>query len=219
LMLALSSGSPESVASLLSHGAKVDPKAELFGSELEAALTMDSVAFLAAALQAGLRPAAPCRDRWTVEQVARLAGAKRCTEFLQASVGSGPGAADGPRVMPANTWDHPPAVAKMRAVTDPRDPEEWSFNAATVVVDVLIDEKGTPLFPRAVCPDCRLAQAAVRTVAGATFRPALVAGSPVMARARIPIQFLDRANFIFDSAAVDVIPSRCSDGNSRASWW
>ena len=102
---------------------------------------MDSVAFLAAALQAGLRPAAPCRDRWTVEQVARLAGAKRCTEFLQASVGSGPGAADGPRVMPANTWDHPPAVAKMRAVTDPRDPEEWSFNAATVVVDVLIDEK------------------------------------------------------------------------------
>ena len=206
LLLATAAGSKATVTTLLKSGAKVDPAAPLFADAVERALAMDSPEFLAAALQAGMPADLILRGRWPLLQVARLLQATQCTELLL-GIGAKPELlAQSPALALGGRFDRRPSVVRITKPDDPRDPDEADFVATTVEVEAVVDETGAVLFPRATCQDCRLSQAAVRAVALARFSAAMKEGVPVATRIRIPIQFADRGELVFEPANVDTLP-------------
>ena len=206
LTLAVGSGSRETVAALLAGGATVVPNNPHFEAELSNALAMDSDAFLASALKAGMPIDYQTAKGWSALQLATIGKAERCAALLRAAGAKEPDSTAAAAVVASSQLEKRPALLELHPTIDPRDPEESDFAATTVVVETLVGKDGIPAFARATCEDCRLSLSAVQTVLRSKFQPALKGGEPVATQVRIPIVFREREERTFDFSALDVKP-------------
>lgn len=215
LTLAIGSGSRETVELLLAAGAKVDPNSPRFERELSNALALDSDAFLAAALKAGMSPDHQTAGGWSALMLAIIGKAERCTALLRAAGAKEPDPSATTAFVPSSQVETIPSLLELHPTIDPRDPEESDFAATTVLVDALVGKDGVPAFARATCEDCRLSLSAVQTVLSSKFQPAMKCGKPVATQVRIPIVFREREEQTFDFNALDVKPKAISQVSPR----
>ncbi len=216
LSLALEAGSLPTVELLIASSARVDPAAPGFDNSLSRALTIDSEAFVAAALKAGMAVSLRTSSGWTALQIAKVMKATRCIALLTAAgADTAVENASVAQVIPPSQLAKRPAIVEIRPPVDPRDPNESDLKGETVMVDTIIDGDGKPVFARATCEDCRLSASAMRTVLRSVFTPAQKDGKQVTTQVRIPVRFLAREELVFSAESLDKRPVPISQISPR----
>ncbi len=190
---------------LAARGARVDLKSVNAPELLEAALKLDVVELIRAALSEGWSPDTKFHDVWPALRVAQMCDANECAGALQ-QAGALEAVSDLPPLVNPRQLDARPKLLTTIDAADPRDMDAI-FPEMTVEVDVVLDERGGVLFPVIhQTPDPRLGWAALQAVANWRFTPITQGGRAACARFRLPVTYVASTERAIEAAVADVPP-------------
>jgi TonB family protein len=208
LDLALYGQNQNAVEVIAAHGGRIAVKPADTTNVIESILRVDSAAVLQRAIEDGWAPSSKLQG-WPALVAARQFGAQACVAVLQAA-----GARDDEplpeNILRAQDVEVKPRLVKALIPRDPREADE-EFEAQTVIVDALIDSKGSLRFARVLnSPDKRLALAVLDCLPRWEFIPAKRGEQPVAVRLRFPVGLPSSEKRIFALTAVDEMPKPIS---------
>ena len=199
-------GQNETVAEVLTrHGERINLKFAEVALLVEAVLRVDNATLISRAIEDGLSPDLLFPGEWPMLLAARQLGAEKCVQVLLNAGAKRD--ATGPDVMVSSREiEVRPKVLKVVIPPDPRDAGE-QFEAQVLLVELLIDGKGEPHFPRILkSPDKRLALALLDCLPQWRFSPAMKDGVPVAVRIHLPVQLPSSERRVYPLTAVDEMP-------------
>ena len=190
---------------LATHGATIDLKSARAPVLLEAALKLDLIGPVRAALAAGWSPDTKFRDVWPALAVARACGAKDCATALE-QAGADRSLPVVSQLASAREIDAAPRLIAGVAAADPRDPDTV-FPASLVELNIILDGQGRVQFPVvATGADWRLDYAALQAVSSWRFTPVTKGGQPVAVRIKLPMEFPASVSLAIKPEKADLLP-------------
>lgn len=200
LEVALFAHAADAARVLIAAGATVD-----FGSDMNAwitrALTLDVPEVIDAAVAAGWRANSPIVGDWYAWDAAEACQATRCLAALQ-KLGQ-------PlrRPIPFVSSKELDSQVKVLSATLPQDSrnEKARDRGTRVIVEFIVDEKGTVLFPRVIAEKSNsLALSCAEALKQWTFTAPSRAGMPVTTRVRMPIKFPGELDDLYENNEADI---------------